>query len=237
MAHSDGLPTPGQDGGRPTPYYPVFLDLRGRRCVLIGTGEEIERKAQGLMEAGAVLTVITPHPTPGLQALAGVGRIALLQRPYQEGDLRGAFLAISATTTDYALSHRIAEEARREGVLLNVVDTPHLCTWIAPALLRRGALTVAISTQGLSPAVARFVRERLERLLPPEWGVFLDMVARLRREVRRRGVHPSPQAWQDALGSEETQRLLASHDWEGLWESLLCRLTQKEMYPAQQKGG
>lgn len=230
MAQKGGMGTKTRRGRQPpalshTPYYPVFLDLRARRCVVVGTGGEVERKVRHLLDAGAQVTVVTPHPSQGLLALGEAGRLVLLQRPYQEGDLRGAFLAIAATTADYPLSQRIAEEARREGVLLNVVDTPALCTWIAPALVQRGGLTVAVSTNGLSPAMARFVRERLERLLPQEWGILLDILTRLRREVRRRRVHPSPEVWQEVLDDEETLRLLASRDWEGVWEHLLHRLT------------
>ncbi|MCS7206590.1 MAG: bifunctional precorrin-2 dehydrogenase/sirohydrochlorin ferrochelatase [Dehalococcoidia bacterium] len=242
MAHQETQEQTRWERGKlpPSPahiaYFPVFLNLQGRRCVVIGTGEEVERKVRALREAGAQVTVLTPHPTSGLVALAEAGHITLHQRPYQEGDLRGAFLAISATTADYPLSRRIAQEAQREGVLLNVVDTPHLCTWIAPAIVQRGALTIAISTNGLSPALARFIRERLEHLLPEEWGTLLDMVALLRREVRRRGIHPSPQAWQEALHSPETQRLLSAHDWEGLWEHLLTRLTATGTHPLSQEG-
>lgn len=207
-----------------TPYYPVFLDLRGRRCVVIGTGVEVEGKVRVLLEAGAQVSVLTPCPSPGLLGMAQAGSIALLQRFYQKGDLRGAFLAIAATTADYPLSQRIAQEAQREGVLLNVVDTPDLCTWVAPAIVRRGALTVAVSTNGLSPSMARFVKEHLERMLPQEWGALLDLVALARREVRRRGVHPSPEVWQKAL-NEETLRMATAQRWEGVWERLLHHLT------------
>ncbi|MFN3975174.1 MAG: bifunctional precorrin-2 dehydrogenase/sirohydrochlorin ferrochelatase [Dehalococcoidia bacterium] len=232
MAQGEGIRMKARRGRRPpalpyTAYYPVFLDLRARRCVVIGTGEGVEGKVRVLLEAGAQVTVITQCPSPGLLDRAQAGSIALLQRSYREGDLRGAFLAIAATTADYTLSQRIAQEAQREGVLLNVVDTPDLCTWIAPAIVRRGALTVAVSTNGLSPAVAHFIRERLERLLPQDWGVLLDLVARARREVRRRGVHPSPEVWQKAL-DEETLRMATAQQWEAVWERLLHHLTNRQ---------
>lgn len=201
-------------------YYPIYLDLQGRRCVVIGTGHEVERKVQGLLEAGAEVVVVWPAPSPGLEALAESGGIALVRRPYREGDLAGAFLAIAATTADRPLSERIATEARGEGVLLNVMDVTDLCGWIAPALVRRGALTVAISTSGLSPAMARFVKERIATLLPQEYGMLLEVLAEVRQELRERHLRPRSQRWQEALDAE-TLRLVASHEWEGVRARLL----------------
>lgn len=182
-------------------YYPVYLDLRNRPCVVIGTGAEAKRKVQGLLEVGARVTVVTGEPSPALEGLAAEERIALRRRPYQEGDLAGAFLAIAATTDDLELSERIAVEARNAGVLLNVMDITHLCTWIAPALVERGDLTVAISSAGKSPAFTRFVKEELEQLLPREYGPLLELLTAVRQELRRRRVRVRPDAWQEALAS------------------------------------
>ena len=130
-----------------------------------------------------VVTAVTAHPSAPLEEEASRGRITLHRRPYQDGDLVGAFLAVAATTEDVDLSGRIAEEAKREGVLLNVVDITPLCTWIAPAIVRRGDLTVAISTNGLSPAMARFAKDQVDESLPEEYGSLLEIVAEVRTGV------------------------------------------------------
>ena len=201
-------------------YYPVFLDLQGRPCVVIGTGPEVERKVQGLLEAGAQVTVVADRPSHPIEEMEAQGRIVLQRRPYSEGDLAGAFLAIAATTEDVELSGRIASEAERERVLLNVMDVTALCTWIAPALVRRGKLTLAISTSGLSPAMARLVREELDESIPEEYGVLLEMVAEVRTRLRRRGVRPHPDAWNAALNGD-IKALVAKGDLEGVTARLL----------------
>ena len=201
-------------------YYPVFLGLQGRPCVVIGTGPEVERKVHGLLEAGAQVTVVADRPSHPLEELETQGRIVLHRRPYSEGDLAGAFLAIAATTEDVELSGRIASEAERERVLLNVMDVTALCTWIAPALVRRGKLTLAISTSGLSPAMARLVREELDASVPEEYGTLLEIVAEVRKRLRQRGVRPHPDAWNAALNSD-IKALLAKGDSEGVAALLL----------------
>lgn len=211
-------------------YYPVFLDLQGRPCVVIGTGPEAERKVHGLLEAGAQVTVVANRPSHPLEELETQGRIVLHRRPYSEGDLAGAFLAIAATTEDVDLSKRIADEAERERVLLNVMDVTALCTWIAPALVHRGKLTMAISTSGLSPAMARLVREELDESIPEEYGTLLEIVAEVRRRLRRRGVRPHPDAWNAALNGD-IKALVAEGDLEGVTARLL------ELLDPQHSGG
>ena len=201
-------------------YYPVFLGMQERPCVVIGTGPEAERKVEGLLEAGAQVTVVAARPSPLLEELATQGRVALHRRPYSEGDLAGAFLAIAATTEDVELSKRIANEAERERVLLNVMDVTALCTWIAPALVHRGRLIMAISTSGLSPAMARFIREELEETVPKEYGTLLEIVAEVRKRLRRGGLRPHPDAWNTALNSD-IKALLAKGDLEGVTTRLL----------------
>ena len=194
-------------------YYPVYLDLGERQCVVIGSGPEAERKVRGLLEAGAFVKVITHRVSKGLQEMEARGQIVVRRRHYEEGDLKAAFLAIAATTHDRELSERIAAEAEREGVLLNVMDITHLCTWIAPAIVRRGDLALAISTGGLSPAMARFVREELEQTLPEEFGPLLQALVEVRRGLRSRNVAPRPDQWQKVI-RRELGSVLASGDWE-----------------------
>lgn len=204
-------------------YYPVFLDLRGRSCVVIGGGEEAERKALGLVEAGAHVTVICHEESPAFQNMSDTGQITLHQRRYDQGDLAGVFLALSATTDDRELSEEIAREAEAEKVLLNVVDVTDLCTWIFPAIVRRGEVTIAISTNGGSPAMARFLRTELDKSLPEEYGMLANILAEVRNELRRRRVRVLPDAWQDALDSE-TMSLLADQDWDGVQAHIMTSL-------------
>ena len=206
-------------------YYPVFLDLRARKCVVIGQGAEAERKALGLMEAGAVVTLVGADPSADLDALAAQGKITLAKRSYGEGDLEGAFLAIAATPGDAGLTRRVAAEAKARGVLLNAMDRPGDSGWIAPAQMRRGDLTIAISTNGRSPAMARLVKEELERTLPNEYGPLLDLVSEVREELRRGDGPPSPDAWQAAM-DRETIRLLSGGDRQGAKARLLAALRQ-----------
>lgn len=153
-------------------HFPVFLDLRGRRCVVLGAGALAEEKAAALRAAGAV--------------------VEHWSRPFRGGDLRGAFLAIEASG-DPAAQEAARREADRHRVLLNVVDVAAKCDWIAPAVVRRGPLQIAVSTAGESPFVAATIRARLESLFGEEWGPFTQVVGTVRRRLRRRGVAPERQ--------------------------------------------
>ena len=118
-------------------YYPVFLDLKDRLCVIVGGGEIAERKIAGLLECGASISMISPEVTPGIRARADAGDIRWEAREYADGDLKGAFLAI-ASTDDESVNRAVHDEASREGIVLNVVDRTALCSFIAPAVVRRG---------------------------------------------------------------------------------------------------
>ncbi|MBI4337900.1 MAG: bifunctional precorrin-2 dehydrogenase/sirohydrochlorin ferrochelatase [Chloroflexi bacterium] len=183
-------------------YYPVYLDLRGRRCVVVGGNLEAERKARGLLEASARVVLISPQATAHLQALAQQGLLQWEQRHYTEGDLEGAFLTIVADTSSMGVNRRAAREAETRGSLINVVDMPDLCNFIAPAVARRGSVTAAVSTNGLSPALARKLRQDLERGQDLRWAELAEVVAEARDEMRRRRARPSPEHWQRCLSEE-----------------------------------
>lgn len=140
------------------------------------------RKVEGLLAAGAQVMVISPILNPELQALANSGIITLIQRSYQDGDLDGAFLAIAATD-DATVNHAVWAEAIKTGCLVNVVDDPEHSTFILPAIVQRGEMSVAVSTGGGSPALARHLRERLEGLIGPEYGTLTELMAELRPEL------------------------------------------------------
>jgi len=166
-------------------YYPVLLNLQGHHCVVVGGGPVAEGKVRALLEAEAKITVISPEVTEALQELADEGKITLLVRRYRPGDLAGAFLAVCATD-DRDTHELIWQEAMDCGILVNVVDDPSRCTFIAPSVVRRGDLVVAISTSGKAPALAVRLRERLEKALGDEYACFLELVGALRAPLAAR---------------------------------------------------
>ena len=183
--------------------YPIFLtDLQSRRCVVIGGDVEAERKVEGLLAAHASVTVISEVVTRNLTLWADECRLTWLPRAYQPGDLQGAWLAI-ATTRDSALASRLKDEAETDGVLLNVTDDVPNSNFVAGAVMRRGALAVAVSTSGCSPALAARIRQQLEETFGPEYADFLDLLADLRQPVAAR--HPGFEArkavWGQLLSS------------------------------------
>ena len=167
------------------PRYPVALSVAGRRCMVIGGGGVATRKVLSLVESGAAVHVVSPALSERLTGLADAGRIGVERRPYQPGDLRGAFLAIAATD-DRAVNAAVAAEARAERVLLTVCDDPDASDITGMATLRRGAMTVAVSTDGASPTLARLVSEALAEFLTPEYAVLLELMATERQSAQRR---------------------------------------------------
>src|ERR1019366_2616822 len=156
-------------------YLPIFLDLTGRRCVVIGGGEVAARKGQSLLEAGADVMVVSPSLVDALAEFARQGRIQHMKREYKPGDMASAALVYGATD-DAKLHQRLYAEARDREIPINVADVPALCTFITPAVLTRGPLQIAVSTEGASPAMAKRIIKRLERLLGPEYGLALEVL-------------------------------------------------------------
>lgn len=163
-------------------HLPIFLDVAGRRCLVVGGGEVAERKVASLLDAGADVTVISPEITPGLSRHARVRKIDHLRRPYRPGDMEGVML-VYAATDDADLHQRLYAEARARRILINVADVPSLCTFIAPAVMTRGALKIAVSTGGASPGMAARIVARLERMFGPEYAVTLEVLRAARRRL------------------------------------------------------
>ena len=160
--------------------YPVMLELAGRRCVVIGAQAIREGKVEGLLAAGADdVLVVEPSVDDRFEGVAGV---RVERRAWRPDDLDGAFLAV-ASSDDAATRAAIAREARARGVLVNVIDDIPQCDWAAPAVVRRGDLVLAIGTGGMSPTVARLVRERLQHEFGAEWAEVLRVVGEVRRET------------------------------------------------------
>jgi precorrin-2 dehydrogenase/sirohydrochlorin ferrochelatase len=179
-------------------YYPVALDLDGKDCLVVGGGEIADGKLDALLASGARVTVVSPSVRPRIAALAEAGRITLHQRTYQSDDLAGAFLVIAATD-DRAVNAAVAAEARAAGILVNAVDDPPNCDFFAVAIVRRGDLQVSISTNGLSPAFARWMREQLDEALPREYGDLLKALADVRETLKARGPIPAYEHWRAAI--------------------------------------
>ena len=200
-------------------YYPVLLDLAGRRCVMVGGGIIAGRRVDGLLTAGASVTVISPRLTRTLAALAAEGRIDHEAREYRDGDLDGADLAFVATDAG-EVNAAVAREARARGVWINAADDPARCTFILPALVRRGDLTVAVATGGSSPALARAIREELETYLTDDYATLAVIAAEARREVRAAGRPVTADAWRRALGPE-VRRLIVERGRDDAKQRLL----------------
>ena len=158
--------------------HPVLLRLDGRRCVVVGGDETAARKAAACLAAGGDVTVVSPSLPPPLTA-PPAHHVA---REYRSGDLAGAFLAY-AVTRDAEVIRRLADEAVHERVLLNVVDVPEACTFLAPAVLERGDLRVAVGTGGASPGLAARLRRELEERIGPEYATFVAILGAVRRAL------------------------------------------------------
>lgn len=200
-------------------YYPAFIDVRGRTCVVIGGGALGEEKVIKLLECDAHVVVIAPDVTPVVEKLASDGKVNWVVRQYQPGDLAQAFIAI-ASTDNAQLDQQIYDEAEERNVLLNVVDVTHLCTFIAPSVARRGEVTVATSTGGASPALARTFREKLETSRILEYADLAPLLARGRAELRSRKLRVAPDHWQSCI-TEDLLNLVQSGDETTAYQMLI----------------
>ena len=216
-------------------YYPVFLDLRERRVVVIGGGAMGEEKVTRLLPYEAKVVVVAPDVTDEVSELADDGKIEWVRRVYQSGDLDGAFIAIVADTSDDAVNQAVSEEARERNVPLNVADVTHLCTWITPSVARRGDVIVATSTGGASPALARRFREilngecRLEsRHELMDFADLAPLLSEARLQLLDKGIRLNLDHWQACL-TDELIDLVQSGDIERakkvLMEGLLVGTT------------
>jgi siroheme synthase-like protein len=182
-------------------YYPVFINTKGRRCVVIGGGNVGEEKVKRLLECEADVVVISPQVKDGVRGLVTGGKVTWVRRQYRPGDLEGAFIAI-ASTDDNHVNRQIALEAEQRKVLLNVVDVTPLCTFIAPSVARRGEVTIASSTGGASPALARTFREELMASRILEYADLAPLLSEARSELKRRKITVHPDHWQACITEE-----------------------------------
>ncbi len=202
------------------PYYPVFLELSGRPVLVIGGGRLALEKVTGLLAAEARITVVAPALNEELASLRDCGRIDHLARAYESGDMFGRAVVMAAND-DPADNARLQSDARSASVLLNAADDPAHCDFILPAVLRQPPLTLAISTGGGSPAVARRLREELTDYLDAETSTLAELVAEVRADLRRLNVfQPIPaDAWQAAMDGQV--RILLAQRRRGQAKALL----------------
>lgn len=162
-----------------TKYYPVNLVLENKICVVAGAGVVAERKVRRLLECGALVSVISPKITPGLKRLAENKQIAFKKKEVDIKDLNGAYLVIAATQ-DRKINSFISSYCRKKNILINVVDFPQECNFILPSIVRRGSLTISISTDGISPALAKKIRQDLENKFGAEYAKLLRILKKVR---------------------------------------------------------
>ncbi len=180
------------------PPYPVNLVVEGRSCLVVGGGEIAARKVAGLVACGARVHVVGPRVGEAVRAQAGV---TWEERPYRRGDLDGRRLVIAATD-DPEVNGAVYADAEAAGIWVNGADDPEHCSFTLPSVIRRGSLLVTVSTGGRSPALARWLRERLEEEIGPEYEVLLDLLAEERETIKASGRSTEGLDWQSALDSD-----------------------------------
>jgi len=210
-----------------TAYYPVSLNIRGRKCVVIGGGEVALRKVKVLLEHGAKVKVISPELCPELAQLAGSRKISVRSHAYETGGLAGAFLAVVATDDD-EVNQQVAKEARNKSVLINVVDNVDNSDFIVPSFLRRDGLTIAVSTSGQSPALARKIRTRLEKEFTDQYGTLTRLIGEVRSEIKREGIKINNDRWQESLDIDLLLKLLKKGAGEKAKSILLGKVKEEQ---------
>ncbi len=181
---------------RPEPSYPVGLRLTGRRCLVVGGGELAAHKAAGLLAAGALVTVVTEEPGAGLCALG----VQLIKRPYRPTDLQGCWLAFAASGS-VTLDRAVFADAEAAGILCNVPDDLAACAFYLPAIARAGSVSLAVSSDGMSPALSSLLRDELAVALSDAIAQVADILGETREALRAQGRPLHGLAWRE-LASE-----------------------------------
>jgi precorrin-2 dehydrogenase/sirohydrochlorin ferrochelatase len=204
-------------------YYPVFLSLKDERVIVVGGGKVAERKMLSLLKAGADLTVISPEITDKISREKKRGRIKHICRQYRKGDLKGVFLVIGATDSS-AINEKISRDAP---CLVNIVDMPRLCNVIVPSVVKRGAMTIAVSTGGISPALSKAIRKELEKAYQPEFSRYLKFLRSARAQALK-GIRDKKKRAEflKSVASEETLRVLRKRGYGEAKRRILDLLKQ-----------
>jgi precorrin-2 dehydrogenase/sirohydrochlorin ferrochelatase len=203
--------------------YPIFLNIQGKNCVVIGGGNVALRKVKVLLDCGANVKMICPKPHPEIVKLSKERAIHFIQRDYEKEDLRDAAIAFACTDVK-KVNRKVAVDAKEAGVLVNVADDPRPSDFIIPSFFRKGNLTVAISTAGVSPALARKIRTKLEKSFGKEYGPLLSIIGEIRSAIKKRGIILEPEIWQEALNLDSLIHLLQAGQREKVKTYLMGKL-------------
>jgi precorrin-2 dehydrogenase/sirohydrochlorin ferrochelatase len=220
-------------------YYPVNLDVRNRQCLVVGGGGVGERKVLTLLDCGASVTVVTTRATETLRNLALDGRIDIKTKQYDPSDMEGKFLVIGATDSE-EVNARVSKDAVARGLLCNIADRPAACNFVLPAVVRQGDLLVAISTSNKSPAVARRIRQTLEKEFGPEYALLLNLMGSIREKLLSEAKSPEAhkRTFEQLLdaGLLEMIRENRTRDVDALLNDVLGRgYTWKELMEVDQR--
>jgi siroheme synthase-like protein len=209
---------------KPPIYYPILLNIQGKRCVVIGGGEVALRKVKMLLDCGANIIVISPKPHPDIIKLSKKKALRLTQRNYDTRDLRKAAVVVACTDVK-KVNRKVADDAKKARVLVNVADDAEPSDFILPSFFRRGKLLVAVSTSGVSPALARRIRTKLEKDFGEEYASLLSLIGEVRSTLKNKGYIVDAGTWQEALDLDPLMRLMKAGRWEKAITFLLSRLT------------
>lgn len=195
-------------------YYPIYLDITNKRCIIVGGGDVAERKAERLLDFGAHVSVVGKSLTPLLETMKREGRIEHVEADYDEAFLRDAFLVIGATDRD-DINAKISRDCKNKGVLVNIVDDPEKCDFILPSIMQQGDLLIAISTGGKSPALAKKMRHELEKLYGPEYQTLVKVMGNLRERLVMKGQssNENKQLFESVIHSDILQHI-KDKNWE-----------------------
>ncbi len=182
--------------------YPIFVETKGRRVIVIGGGHVGAEKVRGLLNGEADITVVSPDLIPELQGYLDEGRITHVARAYEESDLDDGYEFIMVATDDGAINAEVAAAGKRRGLWVNAADDPKNCDFILPAVVRKGKITLAASTSGTSPALARRLREELDAYLTEDMPALADLLAEVRQEMRKHGIKVENDTWQYAIDGQ-----------------------------------
>jgi len=206
-----------------SPYCPLLLNIQAKKCLVIGGGEVALRKAQMLLEHGAVVEIVSPNLCPQLSQLVKDGAVKAEKRAYNNEDLNGSWLVVAATD-DAGVNEKVAAEARKRKILVNVVDRQDISDFIVPSYFRRGDIIVAVSTSGKSPALARKIRSQLETDVKAEYAQLAVIASEVRSQLKEQGIVVSGDDWQEVLNLNSLIELIKRHKNQEAKEIMLARL-------------
>ena len=200
-------------------YFPFFMELSKQPVLLVGGGEVAERKLDLLLKANAKLTIVSPEFTDYIAELINDNQnITAITSDYKKEHMKNSFAFVIAATNDESLNEQIAKQANSQGVLVNVVDKPDICDFIFPSILERGPITVAVSTGGSSPVLARLLRTKLETMIPGAYGRLAKIISENRIPVRKKLINSKSNRifWEEMLNGKFAELVLSGQDDEAI---------------------